>query len=273
MNESQDTPIIELAGVTVRRGGRVILENLDMTFAPGRVTAVMGPSGCGKTTVLKTITGQLQPVAGTVRVRDHSVTELSPRALNDLRRNIGVLLQNGALFTDLTVFDNVALPLREHTGLPEPLIRLVVLTKLQAVGLRGAAGMYPRELSGGMNRRVALARALALDPDIMLYDEPFAGLDPISLGASVRLIRQINQVLGVTSIVVTHDVAEIPEFADYAYILADRRVVAAGTPDELGRPDQGGVVEQFMRGLPDGPVPFHYPARDYREQILAGGSP
>lgn len=263
-------PVIEIRRATQRRGNRVILENIDLTIPRGQVVAVMGPSGCGKTTVLKMIAGQLKPDTGEVRVKGEVINRLGARKLNRLRRDIGVLLQNGALFTDLTCFDNVALPLREHTDLPETLIRRMVLAKLQAVGLRGAAGMYPRELSGGMNRRVALARALALDPEIMLYDEPFAGLDPISLGASLRLIREINQVLGVTSVVITHDVFEVPKFADYCYILADRKVVAAGTPAELGEGGNG-VVKQFMQGLPDGPVPFHYPAGDLAAELLARG--
>lgn len=270
MSRPQPEPLIEIRRATQKRGDRVILEDLDLSVPKGKVVAVMGPSGCGKTTVLKMIAGQLKPESGEVRVKGEAVNRLGARKLNRLRRDIGVLLQNGALFTDLTSFDNVALPLREHTDLPETLVRRVVLAKLQAVGLRGAAEMYPRELSGGMNRRVALARALALDPEIMLYDEPFAGLDPISLGASLRLIREINQTLGVTSVVVTHDVLEVPKFADYCYILADRKVVAQGRPDEL---EQGGsgVVKQFMRGLPDGPVPFHYPAGDLEQELLASG--
>ncbi len=266
MAENNNTRI-ELRKVTIRRDDRVVLQDLDMDIPEGRIIAVMGPSGSGKTTVLKAITGQLPTDGGSIRVGDQEVTGLSARGLKKMRRNIGMLLQNGALFTDLTSYDNVALPLREHTKLPETLIRKVVLTKLHAVGLRGAAQLYPRELSGGMNRRVALARALALDPGVMLYDEPFTGLDPISMGAAVRLIRQINRVLGITSVVVTHDVQEVPEFADYCYIIAEGRVAAEGTPDELDR-NEHGVVHQFMHGLPDGPVPFHYPAPDYRRDLL-----
>ena len=262
---------IRLDGVALRRGDRTVLTDFSLAIPAGKVTAVMGPSGCGKTTVLKLITGQLRPDAGRVWVGDTEVNKLRGAELNHLRRDIGVLLQNGALFTDLTCFDNVALPLREHTGLPEPLIRRLVLLKLQTVGLRGAAAMYPRELSGGMNRRVAMARAMALDPLIMLYDEPFAGLDPISLGASVRLIREINQALGITSVVITHDVAEVPKFADCCCIIAEGRVAAFGTPDDLHASDQD-VVRQFMKGLPDGPVPFHFPARAIAEDLLAAGA-
>jgi len=269
MTQNQPSELaILLEGVSVSRGERVVLEDLRLAVPRGRITAVMGPSGSGKTTVLRLITGQLQPDAGQVLVGGEDVGEMSASRLNRMRRNIGVLLQNGALFTDLTCFDNVALPLREHTALPETLIRRLVLAKLQAVGLRGASDFYPRELSGGMVRRVALARALALDPAIMLYDEPFAGLDPISLGASLRLIRDLNRILGITSVVTTHDVAEVPKFADYCYIIADRRVVASGTPAELRDADER-VVRQFMDGLPDGPVPFHFPARPLAEDLLA----
>ncbi|MFZ5653715.1 MAG: ABC transporter ATP-binding protein [Pseudomonadota bacterium] len=259
---------IQLHGVTLTRGDRVVLRDFSLQIPAGKVTAVMGPSGCGKTTVLKLITGQLRPDAGEIRVGATRVDLLGGADLNRLRRNIGVLLQNGALFTDLTCFDNVALPLREHTALPEPLIRRLVLLKLQTVGLRGAADMYPRELSGGMNRRVAMARAMALDPAIILYDEPFAGLDPISLGASLRLIRAINRALGITSVVITHDVAEVPQFADYCCIIAEGRVAATGTPAQLRDSDQE-VVRQFVEGLPDGPVPFHFPARPLAEDLLA----
>lgn len=267
-DNSAPAAAIRLDSVTLARGGRAVLTGFSLAIPAGKVTAVMGPSGCGKTTVLKLITGQLRPDKGQVWVGDIEVNTLRGADLNALRRDIGVLLQNGALFTDLTCFDNVALPLREHTKLPEPLIRRLVLLKLQTVGLRGAAALYPRELSGGMNRRVAMARAMALDPAIMLYDEPFAGLDPISLGASVRLIREINGALGITSVVITHDVAEVQKFADCCCIIAEGRVVASGTPDQLRDSDQE-VVRQFMRGLPDGPVPFHFPARPLADELLA----
>lgn len=264
---NNDNSAIRIEGVTVLRGGRTVLENVDLALERGRVTAIMGPSGSGKTSLLKLITGQLSPDAGRVMVGDQNVAELGARRLTRLRRDIGVLLQNGALFTDLTCFDNVALPLREHTRLPETIIRRLVLLKLQAVGLRGAADYYPRALSGGMARRVALARALALDPAIMLYDEPFAGLDPISMGATIRLIRELNRTMGITSVICTHDVWEVQQFADYCYIIADRHVVASGSPDVLDETDNE-TVRQFMHGLPDGPVPFHFPAGDLAEDLL-----
>lgn len=266
MTASHDKAI-SLSGVTVRLGGRTVLEDLSLEIPAGRLTAVMGPSGAGKTTVLRLATGQLKPDAGEVYIGEERVDQLSGRSLSRVRRDIGVLLQNGALFTDLTCFDNVALPLREHTGLPESLIRRLVLLKLQMVGLRGAADLYPRELSGGMNRRIATARALALDPSIMLYDEPFAGLDPISLGVSLRLIRDINEALGTTSVVITHDVNEVARLADYCCIIADRRLIADGAPDELAQSGDP-LVRQFMDGLPDGPVPFHYPAPDLADDLL-----
>ncbi|MEM1082098.1 MAG: ATP-binding cassette domain-containing protein, partial [Pseudomonadota bacterium] len=225
-------------------------------------------SGSGKTTVLKLIVGQLKPIRGQVMIGSVNVAEQSRSQLNHLRRQLGVLLQNGALLTDLTCFDNVALPLREHTELPESLIRRIVLLKLQAVGLRGAAKLMPQQLSGGMNRRVAMARALALDPDLMLYDEPFAGLDPISLAAGGRLIRQINRVLGITSVVITHDVAEVSKFADYACIMAGGRVIGQGGPSELAASDNP-MIQQFMQGLADGPVPFHYPAPALADDLLS----
>jgi phospholipid/cholesterol/gamma-HCH transport system ATP-binding protein len=266
-DESGRSPPIHLRNITLRLGGRVILENLDLDLPAGGVTAVMGPSGAGKTTVLRLITGQLNPDAGEVWVGDRRVDQLNARQLNRLRRRMGVLLQNGALLTDLTCFDNVALPLREHTDLPESLIRRLVLLKLQTVGLRGAAHLYPRELSGGMVRRVATARAMALDPDVMLYDEPFAGLDPISLGVSLRLIRDISQAVNTTSVVITHDVDEVQHFADYCCIISDRRVVAFGSPGDLADSEHA-LVKQFMKGLADGPVPFHYPAPELADDLL-----
>lgn len=265
MNES--SPPIRLRNVTVRLGGRVILEDMSLDIPAGKVTAVMGPSGAGKTTVMRLITGQLKPDTGEVWLGDQRVDQMNNKALNRLRRGIGVLLQNGALFTDLTCFDNVALPLREHTDLPEELIRRLVLLKLQAVGLRGAAELYPRELSGGMNRRVAMARAIALDPSVLLYDEPFAGLDPISLGVSLRLIRSITHALHTTSVVITHDVAEVRKLADFSCIIADRRLVASGSPDTLNNSEHP-LVRQFLDGQPDGPVPFHYPAPELTDQLL-----
>lgn len=269
MTETSATAIA-LRNVTVRLGGRTVLENLDLEIPAGRVTAIMGPSGAGKTTVLRLVTGQLRPDSGEVWIGDTRVDQLGSKVLGRVRRDIGVLLQNGALFTDLTSFDNVALPLREHTDLPESLIRRLVLMKLEMVGLRGAAELYPAELSGGMKRRVATARAMALDPRIMIYDEPFAGLDPISLGVSLRLIRDINGALGTTSVVITHDVREVAKLAQYACLIAERRLVAAGTPEELSSSDDR-LLGQFMQGEPDGPVPFHYPARGIEDELLAGG--
>jgi phospholipid/cholesterol/gamma-HCH transport system ATP-binding protein len=230
----------------------------------------MGPSGTGKTTLLRLITGQIRADAGEVIVDGQDVASLGHGALFALRRRMGMLFQNGALLTDLDVFENVAFPLREHTRLPERLIRTVVLTKLHAVGLRGAAKMMPQQLSGGMARRVALARAIVMDPDILIYDEPFAGLDPISMGVVMRLIRSLNDALDITSIVVTHDVREISQIADESYILSGGEVVASGSPRAL-REHASPVVHQFMDGLADGPVPFHYPAVDYREQLLGSG--
>jgi len=265
-----DMPAIRLEGVRMVRSGQTVLDDFNLEVPAGKVTAIMGPSGSGKTTVLKLITGQLKPDDGRVYIGDIDVCELDRNELNEVRRHVGVLLQNGALLTDMTCFDNVALPLREHTELPENLIEKLVLLKLQAVGLRGAAQMYPQQLSGGMVRRVATARALAMDPDLMLYDEPFAGLDPISLAAIGRLIRQINRVVGITSLVITHDVGEVSKFADYACIMASGKVVACGVPDQLGA-DGNEIIHQFLQGLPDGPVPFHYPAPDFEQQLLGDG--
>jgi phospholipid/cholesterol/gamma-HCH transport system ATP-binding protein len=232
----------------------------------------MGPSGTGKTTLLRLITGQVVPSAGRVQVWGENVATLGQRGLFALRRRIGMLFQNGALLTDLDVFENIAFPVREHTNLTEPLIRQLVLTKLHAVGLRGAARMMPAELSGGMGRRVALARAVVMDPELLIYDEPFVGLDPISMGVIVRLIRQMNRVLGITSIVVSHDVHELAAIADESYLLSEGRCVASGSPDELRESDSE-IVRQFLDGIADGPVPFHYPAPAYREQLFGVDGP
>jgi len=244
-----------------------VFQGLDLGILRGQVTAIMGPSGTGKTTLLRLITGQLQAGAGQVLVEGRDVSRLDRRELYAMRRRMGMLFQNGALLTDLDVFENVAFPLREHARLPERLVRTIVLTKLQAVGLRGAARLRPQELSGGMARRVALARAIVMDPELLLYDEPFAGLDPISMGVVLRLIRSLNDALGISSVVVTHDVNEISQIADESYILSGGRVVASGTPSEL-REHPSPIVHQFMDGLADGPVSFHYPAPDYRQQLL-----
>lgn len=242
-----------------------------MRFQRGRVVALIGGSGSGKTTILRLIGGMLKPRAGTVTFEGKALHNLDRDGLYAARRRMGLLYQFGALFTDLTVFENVAFPLREHyPRLPARLLRTLVLMKLEAVGLRGARDLKPAELSGGMARRVALARAIALDPMLMLYDEPFTGQDPISMGVLVQLIRTLNDALGMTSVVVSHDVAEVCSIADYVYLISGGRVVASGTPAEL-RASGSDWVGQFMHGLPDGPVPFHYPARDYASELLDGG--
>ncbi len=241
-----------------------------MDIARGRVTAVMGPSGTGKTTLLRLITGQVSADGGSIQVAGQDMRTVSRKELYVLRRRMGMLFQNGALLTDLNVFENVAFPLREHTDLPERLIRVLVLTKLQAVGLRGAAELMPAELSGGMARRVALARAIVMDPEILIYDEPFVGLDPISMGVILRLIRRLNDALGLTSIVVSHDVPQISSVADTVFLLSGGKVVARGTPQEL-QSFPSDIVRQFIGGLADGPVPFHYPASDYFGELLSRG--
>ena len=258
--------LVEIRDLAFAYGERPVLTDIDMRFGRGKVVAVMGSSGGGKTTILRLIGGQLRPTAGSVRVGGQVVHELDRAGLYALRRRMGMLFQFGALFTDMTVFDNVAFPLREHTRLPEGMIRDLVLMKLQAVGLRGAHGLKPAEISGGMARRVALARAIALDPELILYDEPFAGLDPISLGVTARLIRELNDALGATSVLVTHDVTESFAIADYVYFIANGRVAAGGTPAEL-RVSTDPFVRQFVDAAPDGPVRFHYPAADYAADL------
>jgi phospholipid/cholesterol/gamma-HCH transport system ATP-binding protein len=259
--------VAALHGVDFSIDGKVIFRELDIAIRRGEVTAIMGPSGTGKTTLLRLTTGQLRADSGRVVVEGRDVAGLSRRELYAMRRRMGMLFQNGALLTDLDVFENVAFPLREHARLPERLLRNIVLSKLQAVGLRGAAQLRVQQLSGGMARRVALARAIVMDPQLLLYDEPFAGLDPISMGVVLRLIRSLNDALGISSVVVTHDVREISQIADSSYILSGGQVVASGTPAEL-REHPSPVVHQFMDGLADGPVSFHYPAPDYPAQLL-----
>ena len=267
--DARSDVLVEIRGLCFRRGERVIFEDLDLDIRRGTVTAVMGPSGTGKTTLLKLITGQLHPDAGTIRVDGQDVTRLDRAELYRLRRRMGMLFQSGALLTDLSVFDNVAYPLREHTNLSASMVRKLVLLKLEAVGLRGARDLMPSELSGGMARRVALARAIALDPMMILYDEPFTGQDPISMGMLMALIRQLNDASGLTSILVSHDVRETASIADYLYVIFEGRVVAQGTPDALAK-DRSEWVRQFMDGLPDGPVHFHYPAPELAEDLLTG---
>jgi len=261
--------LVEIRDVTFQYNSRVILSDLSLTIPRGKITAIMGGSGCGKTSLLNLIGGRLRPTRGQVLVDGLNVPDLSKKDLYALRLRMGMLFQHGALLTDLSVFENVAFPIREHTRLPESLLRRVVLMKLQTVGLRGARDLMPWELSGGMARRVALARTIALEPMVILYDEPFTGLDPISMGVIAKLIRELNQALGITSIVVSHDVAETALISDYAYLLGDGRILGQGTPAELQR-SSSPHVRQFMDGLPDGPVPYTYPANDYLEDLLAG---
>jgi phospholipid/cholesterol/gamma-HCH transport system ATP-binding protein len=251
--------LVRVRGLHFGFGTKVIYDGVDLDIPRGRVTAVMGPSGTGKTTLLRLIGGQWRPASGTIEFDGVDVHRQSRSGLFKLRQRMGMLFQNGALLTDLTVFENVAFPLREHTRLPESMIRDVVLMKLQAVGLRGARDMMPEELSGGMSRRVALARALALDPEMVMYDEPFAGQDPISMGVLMRLIRTVNDSLGLTSIVVSHDVDEVLSISDYAYVISGGKILDHGKPEAI-RSTASEYVKQFLQGLPDGPVPYHYPA-------------
>ncbi|WP_137720078.1 ABC transporter ATP-binding protein [Methylobacillus flagellatus] len=261
--------IVEIDNLSFGYKGRQLHKGINMAFPRGKVVAIMGGSGSGKTTLLRLIGGQLKPTRGEVRVGGKVVHHQDRDGLHTLRRKMGMLFQFGALFTDLSVYENVAFPMREHTDLPETMIRDLVMMKLNAVGLRGAAQLMPTELSGGMARRVALARAVALDPSIIMYDEPFAGLDPISMGVVCNLIRSLNDALGATSIVVTHDVHETFSFVDYVYFVGNGVVVAEGTPDELRNSDLP-FVHQFVHGEADGPVPFHYPAPDYAAEMLRG---
>lgn len=246
---------------------RVIFNGVNLDIPHGKITAIMGPSGAGKTTLLKLIGAQLRPDSGSIVIDNTDVHQLSSRELYQMRRRMGVLFQSGALFTNLSVYENVAFPLREHTKLPEEMIRDLVLMKLHTVGLRGARHLMPNQLSGGMARRVALARCLALDPELMMYDEPFTGQDPITMGVLVELIKKLNDSLGLTSIIVSHDVAETAHIADYIYILFGGRIIGEGTPEEIYSAKLQ-EVQQFMHGLPDGAVPFHYPAKNYAEDLL-----
>lgn len=259
--------LVRIENLSFAYDSRPVLQGINMEMHRGQVVAIMGGSGCGKTTLLRLIGGQIRPTRGAVRVEGQAVHELDQDGLYQLRRRMGMLFQFGALFTDMSVFDNVAFQMREHTDLPEDLIRDLVLMKLHAVGLRGAHALMPSELSGGMARRVALARAIALDPMIMLYDEPFAGLDPISLGVVGQLIRKLNDALGACSIVVTHDVQESLHIVDYIYFVSEGVIVAEGTPEEI-RASTDPWVHQFVWAEVDGPVPFHYPANSYAEEIL-----
>ena len=266
MDNCLNDDLITISDLTFSHGDRLLYDRINLTIPRGKVTAVMGPSGIGKTTLLRLIGGQLKPESGQILFDGEDVPTLSRSRLYEVRKRMSMLFQSGALFTGMTVFDNVAFPLREHSGLPEELIRTIVMMKLQAVGLRGAAKLMPSELSGGMARRAALARSIALDPDLIMYDEPFVGQDPITMAVLVKLIKELNDALGITSVIVTHDVKEVLSIADYAYIIANRRVVAQGTPEQL-REEHNPEVEQFLKGLPDGPVPFHFPAGDLLQDL------
>jgi phospholipid/cholesterol/gamma-HCH transport system ATP-binding protein len=262
-------PIVEIRNVSFGYDpARPVLRDIDLAIARGSVVGIMGQSGCGKTTLLRVIMGALAPTRGEARVLGHATRSLDRDGLYAMRRKMGMLFQFGALFTDLSVFENVAFPMREHGRLPEEIVHDLVMLKLHAVGLRGAAHLRPTELSGGMARRVALARSIALDPQLILYDEPFTGLDPISFGVIVRLIRELNDSLGATSVIVTHDVQEALGVVDYVYFMADGRVIAQGAPGDI-RASPHPFVNQFVNGRPDGPVPFHYPAPEYGADLAA----
>lgn len=259
--------IIEIDNITFSRGDRIIYKDMSINIRQGKITAIMGPSGIGKTTMLRLMGGQLKPDNGDIRFEGASIPAMSRSALYECRKNMSMLFQSGALFTDMTVYDNVAFPLREHTSLKEELIEVIVMLKLQAVGLRGAANLFPSELSGGMARRAALARSIALDPRLVMYDEPFAGQDPISMGVLVKLIKDLNDALSLTSVVVTHDVTEVLSIADYIYIIAEQSIIGEGTAEEI-KASESALVQQFLNGQADGPVPFHFPAEPL-EQVMS----
>lgn len=259
--------LVEMSDLTFFHDDNLIFNGVNISVKRGKITAIMGPSGSGKTTLLRLIGALIAPTSGEIKVNNCNVHQLSSKSLYALRRKMGLLFQNSALFTHLSVFDNVAFPLREHTRLNAAMLRDIVLMKLEAVGLRGAAQLMPAELSGGMARRVALARTIALDPELMMYDEPFTGQDPISMGVLVRLIKRLNQLLHTTTIIVSHDVEETCSIADYIYLIAGGNVIGCGTPQELKQSTEP-AIRQFMHGEADGVVPFHYPARPYTEELL-----
>jgi len=267
-SNNNNNSLVQVSSLHFSHGDRVILDGVDIRIPRGKVTTILGPSGTGKTTLLRLIGGQLRPQAGQLHFDGVNVHSLNVRELYDLRKRMGLMFQSGALFSDLNVFENVAFPLRAHTRLSESMIRDLVLMKLQAVGLRGACNLMPSSLSGGMSRRVALARTIALDPDMIMYDEPFTGQNPITVGVIMQLIRELNDNLGLTSIVVSHDVAEICRISDIIYMISEGRVVETGSPDSM-RKSKSEYVQQFMNGKPDGPVPFQYPAPDYLQDLLA----
>jgi phospholipid/cholesterol/gamma-HCH transport system ATP-binding protein len=272
MTDPDPSALVECRNLSFGYDQRRILDDVSFTVPRGKVTALMGASGGGKTTVLRLIGGQVYPQAGELLFDGQSVPALDRHGLYRMRRRMGMLFQFGALFTDLSVFDNVAFPLREHAGLPESLVRDIVLMKLNAVGLRGARDLMPSQVSGGMARRVALARAIALDPDLVMYDEPFAGLDPISLGTAAHLIRQLNDTLGITSIIVSHDLEETFRIADHVIVLANGRIAAQGAPEDVRNSDDP-LVHQFVHALPEGPVHFHYPGPSVADDFSGGLGP
>ncbi len=263
-------PLVEIKNITFKREERVIYDDISLSIPKGKVTAIMGPSGIGKTTLLRLIGGQIRPESGSILFDGHDIPKLSRSALYQVRKRMSMLFQSGALFTDMSVYENIAFPIREHTNLSERIIEKMVLMKLEAVGLRGARNLSPSELSGGMARRAALARAIALDPELILYDEPFAGQDPISMGVIVRLISELNQTLNLTSVVVSHDVPEVMSIADYIYIIAEKKIIGQGTPTEIIE-QTSPLVQQFVKGEADGPVPFHYNAAPYQEELIGKG--
>lgn len=259
--------LVDIKNLTFKREERVIYDDISLTIPKGKVTAIMGPSGIGKTTLLRLIGGQLKPQTGQILFDGRDIPQLSRSALYSARKRMSMLFQSGALFTDMSVYDNVAFPIREHTQLSEGIIEKMVLMKLEAVGLRGARLLKPNELSGGMARRAALARAIALDPELILYDEPFAGQDPISMGVIVRLIKALNDAAGLTSVVVSHDVPEVMSIADYIYIIAEQKIIGHGTPEQIAQ-QQSPLVQQFVKGEADGPVPFHFKAESYHDELI-----
>lgn len=264
---AQNDAYVTIRNLRFKRGDRYIFNNISLDIPKGKIVAIMGPSGTGKTTLLRLISGQLTPRSGKITVAGENIHRLSRRRLYHARRQIGMLFQSGALFTNLSVFENVAFPMREHAHFPEDMLHDLVLMKLETVGLRGAQHLMPSELSGGMARRVALARALMLDPQLMLYDEPFAGQDPITMGVLVQLIKRLNSALGLTSVIVSHDVQETAAIADYIYVLSEAAIVGEGRPEQLFA-DKSPSVQQFIHGLPDGVVPYRYPAADYAGDLL-----
>ena len=272
MATSSSSSLVELRNLTFGYGERVILDDVSLTVPRGKVTALMGASGGGKTTILRLIGGQIRAQSGELLFDGQDVTRMDQEQIYAARRRMGMLFQFGALFADLSVYENVAFPLREHTGLPEALIRDIVLMKLNAVGLRGARGLMPSEVSGGMARRIALARAIALDPELVMYDEPFSGLDPISLGTAARLIRHLNDAMGLTSIFVSHELEQTFAVADHVIILANGKIATQGTPEQV-RQSTDPLVYQYVHALPDGPVQFHYPGVTVEEDFGIGLKP